>query len=52
MDQDGLACSGSSVVAGMDFVGRRNFKLDTDTETIEHELYASGEYQGFWESEV
>jgi len=35
----------------MDLVGRRDFKLDLDTETIEHELYTSEKYQGFWESE-
>lgn len=35
----------------MDFAGRKEFKLDLDTETIEHELYASGESHGFWESE-
>jgi hypothetical protein len=36
-------CPGSSVVARMDFVARRDFKSDLDTGTIEHELYASEE---------
>jgi hypothetical protein len=32
-------------------MGAKDFKLDLDTETIEHELYASEQSQGFWESE-
>jgi hypothetical protein len=35
----------------MDLVGRRDYKLDQETETIEHELYALEESQGFWGSE-
>ena len=53
MEVDGgdLSCPGSGEVARMDFKYRRDFKLDLDTETVEHELYVSEEYQGFWESE-
>lgn len=35
----------------MGFVGRRDFKLYTDPETIERDLSQSGEYHPVWESE-
>jgi len=50
-DRAVLPCPNSGVVARMDFVARRDYKSDLDTEAIEHELYASEEYYGFWESE-
>lgn len=46
-DGDDLSCPGSR----MDSVGRRDFKLNLDTETFEHELYEPEESQGFWELE-
>jgi hypothetical protein len=53
MGADGgdLSCPGSSVVARMDFVVRRDFMLNLDTETIESYLYESLEYHNDWESE-
>ena len=50
-DGAGLSCPGSGKVVRMDLVGRGDFKLDLDTETIEHELYASKESLGLWELE-
>jgi hypothetical protein len=44
-------CPGSSVVAKMDFVVRRDFKLNLDTETIQSYLHESVEYHNDWESE-
>jgi hypothetical protein len=46
-DGDGLSCPGSGEVAKMGFVDRRDSKLDTDTETIEPEQYASEKHQAF-----
>jgi hypothetical protein len=43
-DRAVLPCLNSGVVARMDFVARRDFMSDLDTEAIEHERYASEEY--------